>query len=218
MCAYILRAVGRGPRWQTSTARMDVHFHTMVTGPGTRYRCPRTASAWRSARWATRKVPLAATYVCTPRAVGRGPSWAPTSTARPGATTPGRRYRCLQTAPAWRSALTKTIAMVVTAMTPVTCACIPRAAGRGPRWGQTSTVGLRTTTPGTQYRCPQTARAWRSALLRPAQTPSTAPAMCGCTRRATGRGPRWGATSTARLRATSSGPRYLSPQTARAWR
>ena len=49
-------------------------------------------------------------------------------------------------------------------MTPATCACTRRAAGRGPRWATTSTARLRATTPGTRYRCPRTARAWRSAL------------------------------------------------------
>ena len=48
-------------------------------------------------------------------------------------------------------------------MTPATCGCTPRAAGRGPRWAPTSTARLRTTSPGTRYRCPRTARAWRSA-------------------------------------------------------
>ena len=35
-----------------------------------------------------------------------------------------------------------------TGSTPVMCECTPRAAGRGPRWAQTSTARLRTTTPG----------------------------------------------------------------------
>ena len=52
-----------------------------------------------------------------------------------------------------------------TGTTPATCGCTPRAAGRGPRWAPTSTARLRATSPGTRYRCPRTARAWRSALL-----------------------------------------------------
>ena len=51
-----------------------------------------------------------------------------------------------------------------TATAPATCGCTRRAAGRGPRWGTTSTARLRATTPGGRYRCPRTDRAWRSAL------------------------------------------------------
>ena len=55
------------------------------------------------------------------------------------------------------------------------------------------------TSPGTRYRCPRTARAWRSAL-HITTAPATWPATCACTPRAAGRGPRWAPTSTARLR------------------
>ena len=64
--------------------------------------------------------------------------------------------------------------------------------------GPTSTARLRATAPGTRYRCPRTARAWRSALWNDGA--ATTPATCGCTPRAAGRGPRWAPTSTARLR------------------
>ena len=47
------------------------------------------------------------------------------------------------------------------ATSPATCGCTPRAAGRGPRWAPTSTARLRATSPGSRYRCPRTARAWR---------------------------------------------------------
>ena len=57
---------------------------------------------------------------------------------------------------------------------PGTCACTPRAAGRGPRWAPTSTARLRETAPGFRYRCLRTARAWPSALHI-----TTAPADAG---------------------------------------
>ena len=92
---------------------------------------------------------------------------------------------------------------------PRSCArVLSRAAGRGPRLAATSTARLRATSPGGRYRCPRTARAWRSALSgtmgRVAPHQITA-ATCACTLRAAGRGPRLAATSTARLRATKSG-------------
>ena len=44
---------------------------------------------------------------------------------------------------------------------------------------------------GSRYRCPRTARAWRSAPRERRQRHMT-PATCACTLRAAGRGPRWG--------------------------
>ena len=143
-----------------------------------------------------------------------GPRWAQISTARLRATSPGTRYLYPRMGRAWRSALHTT---TTTALTPATCGCTLRAAGRGPRWGQTSTARLRTIGPGPRYLCPRTARAWRSALIG-TTAPALKPVTCACTLRAAGRGPRWGQTSTARLRTIGSGPRYQCPRTARAWR
>ena len=184
-CGCTLRAAEHGPRLApTSTARLR------ATTPGGRYRCPRTVRAWRSALTTTAQTPATCAY--TPRAAGHGPRWAPISTARLRANSPGTRYRCPRTARAWRSALTVTTQRLRRR---------PRAgserAGRGPRWATTSTAGS-----SGQSRCPRTARAWRSD-------------MCTCTRRAAGRGPRWETTS---LRAATPGSRYRCPRTARAWR
>ena len=95
-----------------------------TSGHHPRYRCPRTARAWRSALpTTTAPAPTPATCACTPRAAGRGPRWAPTSTARLRATARDDRYRCPRTARAWRSALPKTMAPAP----PATCACTRRA-------------------------------------------------------------------------------------------
>ena len=137
-CACTPRAAERGPRWAlTSTAKLR------ATCSGTRYPCPRTVRAWRSALSATTApAPTQATCACTPRAAERGPRWALTSTAKLRATCSGTRYPCPRTVRAWRSAL---LATTAPAPTQATCACTPRAVGRGPRWALTSTARLRTT-------------------------------------------------------------------------
>ena len=48
---------------------------------------------------------------------------------------------------------------------PVTCACTRRAVESWTQVGTISTARLRATRSGSRYRCPRTARAWRSALL-----------------------------------------------------
>ena len=165
------RAAGRGPRWApTSTARLR------TTSPGTRYRCPRTARAWRSAleRRRQRRRPRAGV-----RRERRD--------VDPG----GRRHR--------RRGCGRQSGYSVSMSSDGTRVAIgalerrhrhdaghvrvyARAAGRGPRWAPTSTARLRATSPGTRYRCPRTARAWRSAL-HITTAPALTPATCGCTMR-----------------------------------
>jgi hypothetical protein len=119
-----------------------------------------------------------ATCACTRRAAGRGPRWAPTSTARLRDDTPGTRYRCPRTARAWRSAHRER-----RQPTPATCGCTRRAAGRGPRWGRHRRRGCDRQLADRRYRCPRTARAWRSAPLRTTAraAPTLTPVTCACT-------------------------------------
>ena len=139
----------------------DIDGEAAVDCPGSRYRCPRTARAWRSAlHITTAPATTPGTCACTPRAAGRGPRWVRTSTARLRDDDSGRSVS--MSSDGTRVAI-GAIETTVPALTPAMCACTPRAAGRGPRWVRTSTARLRTTSPGTRYRCPRTARAWRSA-------------------------------------------------------
>ena len=180
----------------------------------------------------------------------------------------GSRYRCPRTARAWRSAHRND----GTGSTPATCACTPRAAGRGPRWAQTSTARLRTTVrvlgidvlgrhargdrrlgnDGTGIDAghvrvyAESGGTWtqvgsdidgeaaddesrvlgiyvlgwdaRGDRRYGNDGTGSTPATCACTLRAAGRGPRWVKTSTARLQTTSPGGRYRYPRTARGWR
>ena len=68
---------------------------------------------------------------------------------------------------------------------PATCACTPRAAGRGPRWATTSTARLRATTPGLEHVLDGTRVA--SAPMNRQQLFAGHVAY----RRAAGCGPRW---------------------------